>query len=128
MKEYQTIVSEAIFTEFTASKKKWFCLGIYRPSPKNVVTFFEELTDSRRRAIENYGNIILMGDFNITIKKENSITNKKLEEFCDTFNLTNLVKSKACFVNKHNSTIDLILINNLRCFQIKNVTETGVTL
>ena len=127
MKEYQTIVSEAIFTEFTASKKKWFCLGIYRPSPKNVVRFFEEFTDSRSRAIENYGNIILMGDFNITINKENSITNKKLEEFCDTFNLTNLVKSKTCFVNKHKSTIELILIINLRSFQIKNVTETGVS-
>ena len=54
-----------------------------------------------------------MGDFNITIKKENSITYNQLEEFCDTFNLTNLVKSKTCFVNKHKSTIDLILTNNL---------------
>ena len=30
-------------------------------------------------------------------------------------------------MNKHNSTIDLILINNLRSFQIKNVTEAGVS-
>ena len=30
-----------------------------------------------------------MGDPNIDIKKENSIAYDKLEEFCDTFNLTN---------------------------------------
>ena len=90
-------------------------------------TFFQDLTDSLSRAINSYGNIILWGDFNITIKKENSITYNQLEEFCDTFNLTNLVKSKTCFVNKHKSTIDLILINNLRSFQITNVTETGVS-
>ena len=67
-----------------------------------------------------------MGDFNITIKKKNSITYKKLDDIFDTFNLTNLVKSKTCFVNKHKSSIDLILVNNLRSFQITNVTETGV--
>ena len=127
MKEYQTIVSQIIFTEFTVSNKKLFCLSIYRASPNNVVTFFEELTDSLSRPVNNYSNIIFMGDFNITIKKKNSITYKKLDDICDTFNLTNLVKSKTCFVNKHKSSIDLILVNNLRSFQITNVTETGVS-
>ena len=45
MKEYETKLSETICTEFTVSKKKWFCLSVYRPtSPNNVVTFFEEST------------------------------------------------------------------------------------
>ena len=68
-----------------------------------------------------------MGDFNIDIKKENSTAYDKLEEFCDTFNLTNLVKSETCFMNNHKSTIDLILTNKSRSFQITNVTETGVS-
>ena len=68
-----------------------------------------------------------MGDFNIDIKKENSIAYDKLEEFCDTFNLTNLVKSETCFMNNHKSAIDLILTNKPRSFQITNVTETGVS-
>ena len=50
-----------------------------------------------------------MGDFNIDIKKENSSAYNKLEEFCDTFNLTNLVKTETCSMNNHKLTIDLIL-------------------
>ena len=65
-----------------------------------------------------------MGDFNIDTKKENSIAYNKLEEFCDTFNLTNLVKSETYFMNNRKSTIDLIVTNKPRSFQITNVTET----
>ena len=47
-------------------------------------------------------------DINIGIKKENSIAYDKLEELCDTVNLTNLVKPETCFMNNHKSIIDLI--------------------
>ena len=54
MKEYETKLSEIICTEFTVSKKKWFCLSVYRPpSSNNIVTFFKELTDSLSRPINN---------------------------------------------------------------------------
>ena len=69
-----------------------------------------------------------MGDCNnIYIKKENSTGCDKLEEFCDTFNLTNLVKLETCFMNNHKSTADLILTNKPRSLQITNVTETSVS-
>ena len=103
MKEYKVKLSVTLCTEFTVSKKKWFCLRVYRPpSSNNIVTFFEELTDSLSRAINNYDNIILMGDFNI------DTACNKLEEFGDTFNLTNFVKPETCFMNNHKSTIDQI--------------------
>ena len=127
MKEYKTKLSEIICTEFTFSKKKWFCLSVYRPpSPNSIVTFFEELTDFLGRAINNYRNIILMEDFSTDIKKENPIAYDKLEEFWDIFNWTNLVKSETYFMNNHKLTIDLILTNEPRSFQITIVTETGV--
>ena len=68
-----------------------------------------------------------MGGFNIDIKTENSTASDKIEEFCDTFKLTNLVKSKTCFMNNHKLTIDLFLTNKPRSFQIANVTETGAS-
>ena len=102
MKEYETKLSKAICTEFTVTKKKWFCLSVYRtPSPNNILTFFEELTDSLSRAINNYDNIILMGGFNIGIKKVNSTAYDQLDESCDTFNSTHLVKSEAYCMNNH---------------------------
>ena len=41
--------------------------------------------------------------------------------------LSNLVRSETCFMNNHKSTIDLILTNKPRSFQVTNVTETGVS-
>ena len=40
-----------------------------------------------------------MGDFNIDINKDDAIGHDKLNVFCDTLNLTNLVKSETCYTN-----------------------------
>ena len=68
-----------------------------------------------------------MGEFNIDISKEESIGHDKLDVFCDTLNLTNLVKSDTCYANNHKSTIDLFLTNKPRFFQFTSVTETGLS-
>ena len=52
-----------------------------------------------------------MGDFNIDITNENCSGFDKLEELCDTFNLTNLIKSETCYTNNHKLTIDLFFTN-----------------
>ena len=67
-----------------------------------------------------------MGDFNIDINKNEAIGHDKLDVFCITLNLTNLVKSDTCFTNNHKSTIDLFLTNKPRSFQFTSVTETGL--
>ena len=56
-----------------------------------------------------------MGDFNIDVTKKGTEFDK-LDEFCDLFNLTNLVTSPTCFTKTHKSTIDLILTNKGDCF------------
>ena len=78
--------------------------------------FFEELTNSLSKANVFYEHFIIMGDFNIAVTAE----------FCDLFNLTNLMTSPMCFTKTNESTIDLILINKEGCFQ-KKVTETGLS-
>ena len=50
----------------------------------NIDTFFDELTICLSKAVYKFDNLIVMGGFNIDITKE---------EFCDTFPLTNLIKS-----------------------------------
>ena len=49
---------------------------------------------------------------------------KKLDEFCNLFDLTNLV---TCFTNDHRSTIKRILTNRPDSFQQTCTTKTGVS-
>ena len=72
-----------------------------RKSSNNVVTFLEELL------------------------KQN---NKQLLQYHINGRLFNIdVKYEKCLINNHKLTIDLILTNKPQSFQIKNVTETGVS-
>ena len=68
-----------------------------------------------------------MGDFNIDLNKTDCIGFGKLEEFCDNFNLTNIVKRNTCFTKNNKSTIDLLLTNKPMSFQVTNTTETGLS-
>ena len=101
---------------------------MYRPpSYNNVIIFFEELTKSVCKALNTYDNIIVMGDFNIHTNKNETIGHDKLDVFCDTLSLTNLLKSDTCYTNNHKSTTDLLLTNKPRSFQFTSVTETSLS-
>ena len=60
------------------------------PSSSNIDIFFAELTISLSKAVNKFDNLIVMGDCNIDITKEDCSELDKLEELRDTFNLTNL--------------------------------------
>ena len=109
----------------TIAKKKGLYFSIYRPpTPENLTSFFEEPTDCFSKGSESYENFIILGDFNIDVKVVGSELDK-LEEFCDLFNLTNLIRYETCFTRDHKSAIDLILINKPKSFQNTCITETG---
>ena len=67
---------------------------------------------------------IVMGDFNTDVANK-GIEFDKLDEFCDLFNLTNLVISPTYFTKIHKSTIDFILTKKENCSRKTKVTETG---
>ena len=123
LKDYETQICETICSEFTVSKKKWICFSVYRPpSYNNLIIFFEELTKSVSKSLNTYDNIIVTG-----VNKNEAIGHDELDVFCNTLNLTNLVKSDTCFTNNHKSAIDLFLTNKPRSFQFTSVTETGLS-
>ena len=71
LRDFETKISETICTEITISKRKWFCLSVYRPpSTSNLNIFFDELTICLSKAINKYDNVIVMGDFNIDLKSQ----------------------------------------------------------
>ena len=73
---------------------------------------FEELTNFLSKASESYEHFIIMGDFNIDVTNRR-VEFDKLDEFCNLYNLTNLITTPTCFTKTHKSTIDLILTNKV---------------
>ena len=69
-----------------------------------------------------YKKMLILGDFNVGIDEPHT------KSFCETYNLTNLIKQPACCKNPDNTTcIDLILTNIRRTFQIICTIETGIS-
>ena len=85
---------------------------------------FNELTTSLSQASKIYDNFIEIGDFYIDVNLPR-YKHDKLEEFCNHFDLSNLIKSNTCFTKTHSSETDLILTNNSKFFQKSGTTETG---
>ena len=113
LRDYEPKYSECLCSELTFTNKKWICFSIYRPPESSNL-------------ILKYENLLIIGDFDIDMKSE-SLGYDKLDEFCDLFNLTNLIKLETCFTKNHKSPlIDLFLTNTLLFFQKTHVSETGL--
>ena len=70
----------------------------------------------------NYGNIILIGDFNA------EPLDTALFYFCETYDLKNIVKDKTCFKNPSKpSCIDLIIKKKPKSSRISMVIETELS-
>ena len=69
-------------------------------------------------AINKYANIILMGDINVDMSSLNelNVNYYDVNEFCDIFSLTNLIKQTTCLTPtaKNPPLIDIILTNSPR--------------
>ena len=84
---------------------------MYRPpSNEKLEIFFEELRNCLSPASQSYDHFIIMGEFNIDVTNR-GVEFDKLDEFCDLFNLTNLITSPTYFNKTYKSTFDLILTN-----------------
>ena len=99
LKDLKTNLSKTICTERIISEKRWFCMSKYKPPSSSNI--------SLSKAVNKFDNLIVIGDFNIDITKEVCSEFYRLEELCDTFNLTNLIKSETCYTNNRKLAIDL---------------------
>lgn len=79
------------------------------------------------KTLSIFDNIMLMGDFNINFKNKQDSSVEKLNNFYDTFSLTNLAGDHTCFTKVHKSSIDLVLTNQKSSFQLTQATKTGIT-
>ena len=113
---------DGIFLEINLRKVKWFLFGGYNPNKNNISNYLNELTPILDKYLSKYDNYLLLGDFN------SEINEVIMKEFCDSYNLKNLINEPTCFKSLlHPSSIDLILTNRPKQFKDSKVIETGLS-
>ena len=98
--------TKSIFVEINLRKKNWLICASYNPHKSNISKHLHHLSKGLDNYIGTYDNILLLGDFN------SEFSEPCLNDFCDIYNLNNLVKEPAWFKKPDNpSCIDLFLTN-----------------
>ena len=113
---------EGIFIEVTLRKNKWLIMGGYNPHKESISYFLSNIGKEIDKFLPSYENILLLGDFNSTMLE------KDMQEFCEVYDLQNLIKDPTCFKNPCNpSSIDVMLTNRKSIFQNSMTLETGLS-
>ena len=94
-------------------------------SLNNLSNFFGEITLSLNKAALKFERFIVMGNFNNDANASRS-EKHKIDEFCNLFDLTNLVRKATCCTNNPRSTIYVIVTNGPDSFQKTCTTKTGI--
>ena len=81
---------------------------------------------SATQVLSKFGNIIIAGEFNRDTGSKNCNIFKKIDDFCDTFDLANPIHAKTCFkLTTSHSSLNVILTNRPRSFQKTATIPTG---
>ena len=113
---------EGIYIELVLRKNKWILFGGYNPKKENATHFFNHVGKGLDKFLGKYDNMLLLGDFNA------DKYNVALIDFCETYNLSNLITQPTCYKNPHNpSSIDVMLTNRKRNFCNSITIETGLS-
>ena len=112
---------EMIMFEFLVKTRKWLCIGLYKSPSQNENYFLDILSKVLSKQTCQYENVMLIGDFNLTVN------NKNLRLFVNIFNLDSLTNKPTCFQSANPTCIDLILTNKKNLFKNSNVLEVGIS-
>ena len=113
---------ECIFFEINLRKIKWILMAGYNPHKDIISNFLSNVSKKLDQYMKNYDNVILIGDFNSEMSENAMI------EFCEMYDLQNLIKEPTCFKNVDNpSSIDVILTNRKENFQKSSAIEIGLS-
>ena len=127
IRKLETDKIETVVVEVSIGKQKWGVISIYRNEDVTVDIFLNELSKSVDSLLTTHANIIIMGDININSLVKDSRGFKNLQTFCDTYDLTNLVKIATCFQADTPTSLDLILTNKSKSFIKTQSVTTGLS-
>ena len=77
------------FVEINLHKKKWLINCSYNPHKNNIGSHLNVINKTLNTYYDKYENVL--GDFNAGIEETT------MKSFCESYNLTNLIKQPTCF-------------------------------
>ena len=127
VKIFETVIWESICSDITISREKSLYKCTYRlPNFNKLDTFFNEVSDSLSKASLTYENLVIIGDFHIDINNARMKVDT-LNEFCNLFDITNLIKTETCCTKNQKSRIVLFLTNRPLSFKKTRATKTRIS-
>ena len=113
---------ECTFLEVRIRHNKWLVVVGYNPQKENINYFLEKVSLEVDKLLSKYENLLMLGDWN------SAVTEECMSQFCDMYDLENLIKEPTCFKSTENpSSIDVILTNKKSKFQNSRTVETGLS-
>ena len=117
-----TLSTESVIIEINLRRKKWLLCCTYNAHKNLISNHLSEISKALDIYSSSYDNIVIMGDFN------SEPNESSMSEFCELYDLKNLIHSATCFKNPNKpSCIDLILTNRPKSFHNSSVIETGLS-
>ena len=118
----ENLPTECFFIEINLRKRKWLVCCSYNPHRDNIKDHLNNISANLDLYSSKYEYIIVIGDFN------EEVNDKFMSNFCESYNLSSLIKESTCYKNPENpSRINLILTNSPHSFQCSSVVETGLS-
>ena len=103
---------ESLYVKLNIRNEKYLINCSYNPHKTMIKNHLATLSNFLDLHSSKYKKMLILGDFNIGIDEPH------MKSFCETYNLTNLIKQLTCYKNPDNSTcIDLIPTKYPRTFQ-----------
>ena len=98
------------------------CRGVITHIRSNISYFLSHVGRKLDKLLPKYVIILLLGDWN------SAVTETEMKEFCEIYNLENLIKHPTCHKSAANpSSIDTMLTNKTKSFQNSMTVETGLS-
>ncbi len=117
---------ESIAVEVISGKEKVLLLSIYRNAKISVNHFIADIEKITEKALQKYSKILYMGDFNINVLCE-SADKHKLLDFCDSFDMENVINEPTCHVGESESLIDLMITNIGESVKKSGALDNGIS-
>ena len=113
---------ECIFLDLKIRSKKFLLVGGYNPDKGKISKYLSHVSKYLDKNLANFDNFLILGDLNSEMHEE------PMKDFCDLYELKNLIKVPTCFKSAENpSSIDVILTNTKEMFQNSTAIETGIS-